>query len=420
MKNPRRSAKLYTFIFLLALPFIGGCEKKLPTIGQKEISYWGLFELGEVMQPLIDEFQSKNSGVKVSYEKQSFDSLSQYKNTLLTRLKQGSGPCIARVHQSWVKDFAEELEPVPASFDCENTFYPAAQESSRVGSAYFAVPLMYDGLALFYNPKLFSEAKIEKPPTTWDEFRAMAVKLTKKEEGKAMTQAGAAIGNASNVLHASDILGLMWAQTGVKVPDDLATQAAIDALTFYTNFYRKDKVWDSSLPNSIQAFAEGKVGMIFAPSWRVFDISGINPSLEFKIAAVPQVPQLGDEEVTNVNWSSFWMEAVSKDCSAKKQAWDFLAYLTSQDGQRKFYDEAAKGRPFGEPYARVDLAEALKDDKYLGPILAGAGSASSSKIAAGAGNDEVVNAVTTAIEGVLKGQSETEALQTLKQTLQSL
>jgi multiple sugar transport system substrate-binding protein len=412
--------KLYTFVFALALPFVGGCKAPDINIGTKEVSYWGLFEPEAVMSPLISDFTKTNSGTKITYEEQRFDDLASYKETLLTRLKEGTGPCVARIHQSWVKDFSAELAPVPSSFNYEETFYPSAQESAKVGGSYFAVPLMYDGLALFYNPSMFTAAGIDKAPVTWDEFRADAVKMTKKDEKTGViSEAGAAIGTGANISHASDILGLMWAQTGVSVPEDLNNQAAYDALTFYTDFVKKDKVWDAALPESVRAFAEGKVAMIFAPSWRIFDIKGVNPSFEFKVAPAPQVPQLGDEEVSNVHWSSFWMEAVSKDCKAQSQAFSFLSYLTSADGQRRFFDEAAKARIFGEPYSRVDLADSLKDDAVLGAIVAGAPYSSSGIIADQAGNTKEVEAVVTAIEGNLKGDSEKEVLDTLQKTLQA-
>jgi len=418
MKKP--SYKLYTFVFALALPFVGGCKAPDINIGTKEVSYWGLFEPEAVMSPLISDFTEKNSGTKITYEEQRFDDLASYKETLLTRLKEGTGPCVARIHQSWVKDFSAELAPVPSSFNYEETFYPSAQESAKVGGSYFAVPLMYDGLVLFYNPSMFAASGIDKAPLTWDEFRSDAVKMTKKDEKTGIiSQAGAAIGAGANISHASDILGLMWAQTGVSVPEDLNNQAAYDALTFYTDFVKKDKVWDAALPESVRAFAEGKVAMIFAPSWRIFDIKGVNPSFEFKVAAAPQVPQLGDEEVSNVHWSSFWMEVVSKDCKAQNQAFSFLSYLTSAEGQRMFFDEATKSRPFGEPYARVDLAESLKDDTVLGAIVAGAPYSFSGVITDQAGNTKEVEAVVTAIEGNLKGDSEEEVLGVLQKTLQA-
>jgi multiple sugar transport system substrate-binding protein len=280
---------------------------------------------------------------------------------------------------------------------------------------------MYDGLMLFYNTQHFAEIGLTNPPVDWEGFREAAVRLTKTdEETKKITRAGAALGTANNVAHFSDILGLMFAQSKISFPRDLTSAGARDALVFYTNFVTKDKVWEATFSNSVEAFAQGKVSMIFAPSWRVFDIQNLNPGLDFATAAVPQIPSLPQEGETVVNWASFWAEGVNLDSENAAAAWAFLKVLSEPENLRLLYSEEAKLREFGEPYSRKDLGSVLLTNDYLAPLIDGAPTATSSIITDASGNDVYVDAVAEAVNGLLQGKDVDQMLTTLKTTIERL
>jgi multiple sugar transport system substrate-binding protein len=402
---------------LSVLPFIKEPAK------QVELVYWGLFEPEGVFQPLIEEYQKENPNVKIKYEQRAYSTLEQHKETLLTRLREGTGPDIFRLHNTWVSQFASELSPLPSdimsSADFAGNFYSPAQNTLSYQNQIYALPLMYDGLMLFYNTKHFEEASINRPPADWEEFREVAVRLTERdEETKRLTRAGAAMGVANNVAHFSDILGLMFAQSKISFPQDLTSRGARDALIFYTNFANKDNVWNAAFPNSVEAFAQGGVSMIFAPSWRVFDIQALNPGLDFATAAVPQIPSLPSEEETTVNWASFWAEGVNIDSENAEEAWKFLEYLSQPENMRLLYSEETKLREFGEPYSRKDLGSVLLTNDYLAPLIDGAPTATSFIIAGASGNDIYVEAVAEAVNAVLQGKDVDQALETLQTTVE--
>lgn len=423
--------RLLSFALLVTLPFaLGGCNSTTPLSQPVTLTYWGLFEKSEVIQPLIKKYQDLHPNVTINYQQQSYTSLASYKELVATRLAQSlqSGakepaPDIVRVHISWIPAFSKWLSPLPAnvfsSTDFTQTFYPVSSKLGTVNNVSYGLPLMYDGLVLAYNTDLFAEAGINTPPTTWEDFRNTAIKLTKVNKDGQIMQAGAAVGLAGNVAFASDILSLMWTQSALTIPTDLNTQAAADALTFYTNFAKQDRVWDSSLPYSVTAFAQGKVAMVFVPSWALLDIWGANPAVKMAIAPVPQVPSL-DATKSKVTWASFWVESVAKSSPNAATAWDFLKFLSEQSQQQQFFSEAAKIRPFGEIYSRRDLRGSLSSNNYLAPILAGAETAVTGITVDRSGNDEYVAAVVDAINAVTVNTSEAIALKTCQQTLEQL
>jgi len=413
---------------LCGLPLVGSLF-----CGQQdvELTYWGLWEDADTVNSMLEDFveayQSDNPGVNLSvtYEKRSFGSLDQYRETLLTRLQQGTGPDLFRIHNSWVEEFSGELSPLPADVLSEEEyalrFYPAALTSARFDAEILAIPLEYDGLVVFYNEALFEGVNVAETIQTWEDFRREAVRLTTWEDNDAargrIVRAGAAIGTAENVSHSSDVLGLFFAQSGLDPLTDLETQAAADALTFYTNFSTQDRVWDSTLPFSINAFANGQVAMIVAPSWRALDILNLNPQLEFSAIPVPQLPAAQEG---GIHWATFWTEGVNADSVNAEVAWKLLEFLTREEQQRTFFSAASQVRAFGEPYAVRTLAAELSENGILAPLLASAPFAVSSKAADASGYSAYSDAFKQAVADVLAGEDPAEALQTTQATINQL
>ena len=411
------SSFLLTACTLGDLPVIGKFFKK--TSEPVTLTMWGLWEPKEVIDSVITKYQATHPNVTIQYEERSFASVKSYKDSITTRLAEGTAPDIILVHNSWVPALSANLEPAPdavlSSSDYQTLFYPSAVESSVFDSKVYAVPLSYDGLALVYNRDMFDASGISTPPSTWEEFRVVASQLTKRE-GDTITQAGAAVGTASNVEHFSDILGLLFSQGGVKFPDDLGNQASADAVSFYTNFVTQEKVWSNLLPPSIEAFADGKVAMIFVPSWEVLSILNRNPQINMAVAPVPKPLDLEGSPI-NVEWGSFWMEAVSKNGSNKDVAWDFLKFMTGEEGARALFDEQSKLRAFGQPYALRSLKDSLAGNPYLDVYLKSAETAKSGLLSGKAGNDKETDALAEAINKILLGTPAAEALSTVKDSL---
>jgi ABC-type glycerol-3-phosphate transport system substrate-binding protein len=166
------------------------------------------------------------------------------------------------VHNGWVPRFAELglFSPAPQEIaeklNMQEKYYPVALESGVVKGSVYAVPAYYDGLALVYNKSHFKEVNQVAPPTTWEEFRVLALKLTVRGQSDSILRSGAAVGGANNIDHFSDILGLLWAQANVKIPDDIDSERAVDAFSFYTSFYSEDKIWNDNMPEAITSFAK--------------------------------------------------------------------------------------------------------------------------------------------------------------------
>ena len=111
------------------------------------------------------------------------------------------------------------------------------------------------------------------------------------------------------------------------------------------------------------------------------------------------------------------MEAVSKNSSNKDVAWDFLKFMTGEEGARALFDEQSKLRAFGQPYALRSLKDSLAGNPYLDVYLKSAETAKSGLLSGKAGNDKETDALAEAINKILLGTPAAEALSTVKASL---
>jgi multiple sugar transport system substrate-binding protein len=413
---PLGAIKKILAIFLILALVVGfvflAIKFGLPRFQQEKeitLTYWGLWEPESVMNQVIADWQKDHPKIKIEY---SLQSKQQYRERVQSALARGEGPDIFRYHVTWLPMLKNQLDPLPAEVmsasQFESTFYPVAATQLRSGTNYLGLPLEIDTLALFYNKEIFQTAG-KTPPTTWDELRKTAIELTTVDEAGKIQTAGVALGTTNNVEHWSDILGLMMLQNEADLTNPTGSLAE-DALSYYTIFNTTDQVWDLTLPNSIVAFASGKVAMAFGYSWDIFEIKSLNPDLEFGVVKAPQLSG------TNVAWASFWVEGVNNKSEHKKEAWEFLQYLVRQETLSKLYQSESQLRLFGEPYSRVEMAAQLNNNPLASPFVEQAPQAQTwylcSRTDDNGLNDKMINYFKDAVNAVNANQTPTEALQT--------
>ena len=379
-----------------------------------QLVYWGLWEPPQIMESLFQEFQTNNPHIAITYQQQNS---SDYRERLSSALQSGQGPDVFRYHHTWLPMLTNVLSPVPESImtqaEFNSIFYPVTSQWLVGPQGPVGIPLMFDGLGLYYNRTIFDAAGLN-PPTTWEELRRTAVQLTIKTTAGTIQRSGIALGTTSNVDNWSDIVGLMLLQNGAD-PAKPNTESGQGALTFYTIFNQRDQIWDDTLPNSTYAFAIEKAAMILAPSWRAHEILDINREINFAIAPVPQLPD------TNTTWASFWVEGVSNSASREKQeaAWQLLKFMSSKEAMLQFYNRASQERLYGEPFSRIDLADQLIGDPYLGAYISTAPQSKSwflsSRTFDNGINDRIIKYYEDAINSMNQGVAASQALETTEQ-----
>lgn len=373
-------------------------------INRATLTYWGLFEDAPVVAPIIADFEKKYPNIKVEYVKQD---INQYMDKLVTRSNNGNGPDIFRFHNTWVPELADLLLPLPNSVitkeDFLKNYYAVIRNDLIKNGAIYGIPLQVDTLNLYVNRELFQAAGLTVP-TTWIDFVSDAKQLTVKDGNGNIKTAGAAMGTFDNITHAPSIISMLFVQNGVNLNDISANlSAAGDALNFYSSFAKDSaNVWDDTLDESIKSFAAGTLAMHFGFSGDFFTIKSMNPNLLFDIYSVPTLPG------QNATIASYWVEGVSSKSKHQKEAFLFMQFLARKETAQKLFAEESKVRNFGEPYARVDLADSISNSVTY-PFVASASSAVSSYFVNGTFdnglNSKMNGQLSAAIESILKGTS---------------
>lgn len=399
---------------LLILPLAGiscvrGVSKEVREASKPfTLTYWRVIDDQDAFDEIIRSYQAIHPNITIDYRKLR---LEEYEDELLNALAEDKGPDIFSIHNTWVRGYETKLLPLPPTLTLpfreirgtikkeavtvlkqvpsitirklQTDFVDQVAEDviiqTTVGerreeiTQIYALPLFMDTLALFYNRDLMNAAGIAEPPTTWTEFPAAVKKLVKTDAQSRILTAGAAIGTARNVERSFDLLSLIMMQNGTQmtdasgfatfhlIPRDLADRQIApgeEALKFYTDFASPSTdfyTWNTSQPNSLEAFATGKAAMMFGYSYHIPQIRARAPKLNFAVAPIPQITP-----GAQIHYANYWVEAVSKKTEHPNEAWDFIQFAASKDQVTKYLGVTKK------PTALRGLQASQLEDVDLG------------------------------------------------------
>lgn len=328
------------------------------------LNYYGLWEPASVMRPVLDAFEKENPTIKVNYQPQSHQ---DYQERLKTSLESATPPDVFRIHTTWIPLFVSLLLPAPANTlsatEITTNFYPIVGKMLIANNQVYGAPMTMEGLGLYINSAMLQQKQL-KAPKTWEDLLTAAKVLKESDPltGK-IIRAGVALGNTSNVDHWPDIVSLMLLQAGVKLTNMKSPEVST-TIQYYVDFVAKHKVWDETMPPSTVAFANEKVAMIIAPSWRAREIKAMNPALSWEVVPVPQLP-----DVEPLNWASVWFEAVAKNSKYPTESWKLVSFLASANAQQILFDSAAADRGFPQPPANKAVVTASQKNPIIAPFL---------------------------------------------------
>ncbi|RYJ02574.1 MAG: extracellular solute-binding protein, partial [Actinomycetales bacterium] len=315
------------------------------------ISHWQ--HHSDARAELVQNFADEYDGASIDFQSIPYES---YFQKLGAALEAGNGPCVFQLPANILAEFHDrgELAPVPDSVmstdEIEEAFTPASTRLLKIDDAYYALPTDVQTLLLFYNDDLFEEAGLD--PTqdfaTWDDLRAAAQALT-TTSGDKMTQAGLDISASPyQWYYSAPTLAFEDGQVNDETNDvNYDSDPGYQVWERLTGLVTEDGVDDPEFLAEQSKFAIGKAGMTF----KEYTFTGVYnltaPDLNYSVHVAPPV---ADETFAPVATTS-WSYAVSADCEDQDAAWEWAAYLTSEDAQRTWTAEG------GELPSRAALLE---------------------------------------------------------------
>ncbi len=363
---------LVIVIAIVALLFGRKSEDRL----RGELEIWSLEEPA-VWRDLIAAFESSHRKVNVTYVQKS---AANYEPELLNAIAGGRGPDLFAVHPSWTRKHADKLAPLEETLmsisQFRSTFVDVTAKDLIRGERIWALPFWVDTLALYYNKGLFNAAAIVEPPRTWEEFLTDVRKLVRRDDSGDILLAGAAMGTASNVEHAADIVQALMLQSGAKMVNEATGRAEFDrtvtlkgesfnpgesALSFYAGFASpasQSYTWNRRLPAALQSFTQGKAAMYlgYARDLVAIKSSGVS----FGVAPFPQIVDRKDDPAyIDLTYADYWALGLARSSRNPAPALGFMRLVSSRNALFSFLAKAQL------PAARRDLIEVQTRDENL-------------------------------------------------------
>ncbi|MEV7479776.1 ABC transporter substrate-binding protein [Streptomyces halstedii] len=311
----------------------------------KTLTYWAsnqgasLEADKKVLQPELDKFE-KQTGIKVKLEVVPWGDLL---NRILTATTSGQGPDVLNIGNTWSASLQASGALLPwdeKNFDAiggKDRFVDSALGSTGAeGQDPAAVPLYSMAYALYYNKKMFADAGVKQPPTTWDELVETGKKLSK--DGK--WALGAEGSNLSNNIHQVFVLGKQHGAdffTADGKPD-FTSDGAVAAVKQYVDLMAKDKIIapgnaEYAQNQSLSDFAKNKTAMVL---WQTASATFTSQGMdESEWGVVPAPVQSGkpgqgtgvNSMVAGINMAVF---GNTKNLDGAK---DFVKFMTSDKEQ---------------------------------------------------------------------------------------
>lgn len=346
-----------------------------------ELTWWGTFDNPEDLSQLIGDYTAIHPNIKITYRKLRED---EFERALIDALAEDRGPDIISVTNVDMDQWLPKLIPLPATTELayqytkkslglkdetivevrktpslstsqlHDQFLDVVYGDAVRGGEIYGLPLTVDTLVMFYNRDLFNNAGLAQAPTTWSELQGHVTRLTFQNRDGELIQSGAAIGTINNVERGVDVLSLLMLQNGARMAEggqvlfhqlppggQRTYNPGPEAIRFYTDFANQTKevyTWNDAFPRSIDAFIQGKVGIIFGYNQhRQYIEAHRQGKLNYDVVSVPQI-----EGRSEINIARYPLQTVSRKTKHVNEAWDFVQFVARRDEVKKYLDRTKR------------------------------------------------------------------------------
>jgi multiple sugar transport system substrate-binding protein len=292
--------------------------------------YWNPGHKYDTYQTIIDQF-SQDTGFDVNWEQYQWPDM---RTKILADFAAGDVPDLVEEPGGWVQEFGlagniQSLQPYVdrdgAEMGFPNDWQAYTVSRNSLDSDVYGVQLHLTCNLPFYNKQMLSDAGIDTPPSTWDEFLAACQATTN----------GRVFGFAPNQNY-----GYMWTwylQNGVSYYDPvnnvipMNNQAAYDALQFVADLVHKYKVAPVPIASADyegpqKLFSAKRAAMILTGPWDIKPILEGSPDVDWGISQA----LTGTVRATYAAGTSLM---IPTDAKHPDEAWELLKRLTTLDAE---------------------------------------------------------------------------------------
>lgn len=328
-------------IVAIAASFAGNAAFAAP------LTFWNGFTGPDrpTIEALTKTWSDAHPDSPVQMDIEPWDSLLQ---KLQASMASGSGPDVVAFNfaqlpryaeSGFIMDLTDQVKPGGALDS--SVWSDGLKQVLQYKGKYYAAPLNFATLMMYYNKDIFAKAGISAPPKTWDEWIADIKKTTVTGSD---SQYGLLIPDHETIPNWPILL---WGNGGDVIKDgqpNLADAKTVAALTLWGDLVLNDKITPTGLAgaDADKLFQSGKAAMEITGPWMTNGFTAAK--LNYDVAPIPTGPggpvTLADSVVLVIN----------KNTKNPKAALDFVASWNSKQAQLKIANDT------GFPPLRTDLS----------------------------------------------------------------
>lgn len=297
------------------------------------IVFWHNYDAGagqiDVLEDLIAQFESENSGIKVNHEYLEWQAL---KDNVVAGATSGVLPDVLRGDIGFVPQFQSlnvlfEMSSLPDYAEFAANVLEAPNSSAKMGDKFYGLAANTNTKILFYNKDMFDAEGISVPKTQ-DEMWEAAKKLSK----------GSVVGFVEAWTGVWNVGQYIWSNGGdVLAPDYSTAQgyingaASVAVIQKLADLYKEKALTGPTLdPGALgdtDGWAAGQYAMEIDGPWRATEMEKAN----INYGAV-QMPPGSTGSVGVLGGEDFMMFKTS-DAAHQEAAWKFIKFMAGKEAQ---------------------------------------------------------------------------------------
>lgn len=334
--------KFRVLVLSLCALFLVGCgsnDKGEASSGDSNgpvtISY-AIWDSGQEkgLRKVADEFEKKNPNIKINIQVTGWN---DYWTMLEAAATGGSLPDTFWMHSNEIYRYGSNKmlldlnDYIKDSKDVDLKNFPEGlNKIYNINEHQYALPKDYDTIGLWYNKKMFDEAGIAYPDNSWnwDKLKEVAKKLTKAD--------GSQYGVLAPLHNQEGYYNFVYQNGGNIINNEKKSEydnpKTIEAMKYYFDLSKEGlspKIYNDK--ERAEALQNGQVAMGFFGSWNLSAFSENEyMNKNFDVAVLPSAND--GKRATIFNGIG---NAASATTKHPQEAWKWLEYLASKEGQEK-------------------------------------------------------------------------------------
>ncbi len=366
MRSSVRRMLLLVVILTFMMSVCVGLEAAAKKTRVQVISWWDF----TTSQPLIQlkaEFEKLNPDLELEYLQIG----SKYADKILVMIAGGADlPDVMMIAMDKIPIFANKGAIMNIDHYVKEDYkdemakvYPVVSDALTYNGEFYAMPRDITSKVMFFNKTLFDEAgvAIPDPDWTWDDFRAIAKKMTKDFDGDGHADQWGFYFRKYMDAFTDFLMQNNGGLCTVEGQSLLGMPESIEAVKFLQEMC----VVDKSVPTETQAmqfgrpqsapFVAGKVAMLMGGLSATVDL--VNADIDYVIRPLPK----GKSQV-NVAFVNAW--AIPSGAKNPDLSWRVLKFFASKEAQQVVLN-TGMGLPSRKDVDITDFVKARPDNNYF-------------------------------------------------------